>query len=257
MRFDFSRAVCLSRELDFTPGSLSVYGAPQALSEPLSVGNFTGSVHSGASCNCHRVSLTPHCNGTHTEGVAHLTADGAPPSRWVPIEPLRAILLTVPIERVQSGAALKESSSPAPQVGDELVTRNALCSAWTQSLRKAPLVLLLRTTGGRNGLENPPYLTAEAASEVVARGIEHLLVELPSVDRTDDQGKLTAHRIFFGLPAEARSAQQATRAHCSITELAQIPNQIPDGPCAVQLQLAPWTGDAVPSRPLWLPAEQD
>jgi hypothetical protein len=103
------------------------------------------------------------------------------------------------------------------------------------------------------GDENPPFLSRQAATEIVRRGIEHLVLDLPSADRTDDQGRLTAHRIFFGLPAGATDAALATRAQCTITEFARFPAQVPDGPCALQLQIPAFTGDAVPSRPVHLP----
>jgi arylformamidase len=92
--------------------------------------------------------------------------------------------------------------------------------------------------------------------ELVARGIEHLVTDLPSVDRLADAGRLTAHRLFFGLPAASTTLADAMRARASITELADFPVGLTDGPCAVQIQIPAWTGDAVPSRPLYLPLRQ-
>jgi hypothetical protein len=40
------------------------------------------------------------------------------------------------------------------------------------------------------------------------------------------------------------------RPQATVTELAYIDNAIADGPCAVQLQVPAWSGDALPSRPL-------
>jgi kynurenine formamidase len=166
------------------------------------------------------------------------------------------LLLTI---ELVSAADTTEASVPAPQKGDRLVTREALLRAWPATL--APRALLLRTAiaGSMSGTAttspadaNPPYLTSQAASEMVRRGIEHLVVDLPSIDRTSDEGKLTAHRIFFGLPVGVTDATLATRGHCTITELAQFPSQVKDGPCALQLQIPAFTGDAVPSRPVHL-----
>ena len=42
---------------------------------PFATGDFSGSVATGASCNCRTITLTPHCNGTHTECAAHLTLE--------------------------------------------------------------------------------------------------------------------------------------------------------------------------------------
>ena len=44
---------------------------------------------------------------------------------------------------------------------------------------------------------NPPYLHHEAAAYLVECGVEHLLIDLPSVDREEDEGKLSAHKTFW------------------------------------------------------------
>ena len=54
-----------------------------------------------------------------------------------------------------------------------------------------------------------PYLSREAAEFLVARGIEHLVVDLPSIDRAHDEGRLTAHRVFFGLPPGSHASSHA------------------------------------------------
>jgi kynurenine formamidase len=96
----------------------------------------------------------------------------------------------------------------------------------------------------------PPYLSPEAVLWIVEQGIEHLIVDLPSVDRVEDGGHLAAHRVFFGLPAGGRDLDQARRARCTITELAYIADEMPDGEYLLTLQVPAISGDAVPSRPL-------
>ncbi len=44
---------------------------------------------------------------------------------------------------------------------------------------------------------NPPYLTAQAMAWLRAHGAEHVVVDLPSVDKEDDGGHLVAHRTFW------------------------------------------------------------
>jgi kynurenine formamidase len=246
---NFAAATSLARELDFNGPQPQHFGAPAARSTPFQIGSFEGDVTRGASCNCNSITLIPHCNGTHTEGVGHLTAAFRPLHEFVPLSPIPALLLTVDVARA---ADTTEDSIPAPQQGDRLITRAALLRRWPAGAQVAPRALLLRTANAAQDV-NPPYLTRQAASEIVQRGVEHLVVDLPSVDRSSDDGRLTAHHIFFGLPAGATDAALATRSHCTITELAQFPSRLPDGPCALQLQIAAFTGDAVPSRPVHLP----
>jgi hypothetical protein len=55
------------------------------------------------------------------------------------------------------------------------------------------------------------------------------------------------------LPAGSTQLADAARPDATITELATFPASLRDGPCAVQIQIPAWSGDAVPSRPLYLP----
>ena len=70
---DFGAAVSLALTLDFAQAHPQHFGAPLATSEAFRVGSFEGDVTRGASCNCRRLVLIPHCNGTHTESASHRT----------------------------------------------------------------------------------------------------------------------------------------------------------------------------------------
>ena len=254
---DVAAGVSLAIPLHFDAAQPRHFDAPPASSTPYVVGGFNGSVARGASCNCRSITLIPHCNGTHTEGAGHLTIDCPPLHAQIPSQPMPALLLSLAPQAAHSTA---ESSLPLPQSGDELITRSALLAAWPQALPFAPQVLILRTLpNGPSKLDrdysaaNPPYLTLQLAQELVARGIDHLIIDLPSIDRAHDEGWLSAHRVLFGLPAGSTDYAAAMRPQATVTELAYIDNAIADGPCALQLQVPAWSGDALPSRPLLFP----
>lgn len=248
-RSRLSEPVSLARTLDFAGAHPRAFGAPAATTAPFVAGGFNGEVARGASCNCRSVTLIPHCNGTHTESVAHLTLDTLAIESIVPLQPVPAVLVTVaPVEATSTG----EGTDPAPRPGDRVVTAEAIARAWPRGWPAdfpAPEALVLRTGDGAGS--PPPYLTREAAALAAARGIRHLVLELPSVDREDDGGRLAGHREFFGLPAASTALADAKRADCTVTELALVPASCRDGAGALQLQVTPWLGDAVPSRPLW------
>lgn len=244
---DFAAATSLALPLDFNAANPTAFGAPPANSTALQVGSFNGAVAQGASCNCHSLSLTPHCNGTHTESASHLTVEQRPLQEFLPLAPMPALLLTVaPV----AAAGCDEDTLPAPRPGDRLITRAGLLAAWGEHV--TPYALLLRTGTQWNDAA-PPYLSRQLAQELVARGVAHLVIDLPSVDRTEDDGLLTAHRIFFGLPPASTRLADAARPAATITEFATFPDALADGPCALQIQVPAWSGDAVPSRPLHLP----
>ena len=253
---DLSRAVSLAMPIDFSGREARHFGAPLPGTQPLAMPGFSGVVATGASCNCSTITLTPHCNGTHTECVGHLTGEPVQAHEVIPIGLLPALLLS--IEPV-SAAASSESTEPAPQKGDRLVTGAALEAAWPKSLPGSPRALVIRTSSARAASAGstspaqpmpPPYLSREAATLLVQRGIEHLVVDLPSIDRGEDEGRLTAHRVFFGLPRGSQTLSQAQRAHCTVTELARVPHELPDGFYLLELQTPAIGGDAVPTRPL-------
>ena len=79
-------------------------------------------------------------------------------------------------------------------------------------------------------------------------GVHHLLVDLPSVDRLFDEGKLNNHHHFWGFERGADIPETALSK--SITEMVYIPDTLQDGSYLLNLQFAAFQSDAAPSRPL-------
>ena len=90
---------------------------------------------------------------------------------------------------------------------------------------------------------NPPFFQADAIEFLVSRGIKHLLTDLPSIDREVDAGRLTAHKVFWGLPDALRKA-------CTITELIYVDNAVQDDLYLLNLQIISLEMDASPSKPV-------
>jgi len=257
LNIDVSRPVMLALALDFAGPQPRHFGAPPASSKPFAAAGFEGSVERGASCNCELITLIPHCNGTHTECAGHLTRERLDAWRVVPAGYLPALLLSV---RPEAAGAAGEGSEPAPRSNDRLITRRALERGWPASAPFEAQALLIRTLPNSAdkrtrdyGSATAPYLSQEAARLLVSRGIQHLIVDVPSIDRAHDEGRLTAHRIFFGLPPGSVRLGAATRPGATITELAFMPDELADGAYLLELQVPALGGDAVPSRPLLYP----
>lgn len=251
---DLSWPADLAVALDFSGPQPRHFGAPRASSRPFEAPGFKGAVERGASCNCELITLIPHCNGTHTECAGHLTRERLDAWRVAPAGLTPALLVSVSAE---SPAVAGESTQPAPQPGDLLITRRALERAWQGGVPFEVRALIIRTLPNTPDKrvrdytdQTPPYLSQEAAQWLVGRGILHLVVDVPSIDRAHDQGRLTAHRIFFGLPPAAVQLAAAARAAATVTELAYVADAVPDGPYLLELQVPALGGDAVPSRPL-------
>jgi kynurenine formamidase len=257
VRVDLARPVSLALTLDFNGPQPRHFGAPRASARPFEAPGFSGAVGNGASCNCEVITLIPHCQGTHTECVGHLTREALDAYRVVPAGLVPAVLVSVaPI----SAAVCGESTDPTPDAADLLISAQAIKSAWPAAVPFAPRALVIRTLPNTTDkaardytLASPPYLSQQAAQLLVSRGILHLIVDVPSLDRAHDEGRLTAHRIFFGLPPGATQLRAAARADATVTEFAFVPDSLPDGAYLLELQVPALAGDAVPSRPLLYP----
>ena len=252
---DLDEPLDISIPYDFAGEQPSHFDAAPASAAPMRAGSFVGDVRLGGSCNCEELHLVPHCNGTHTECVGHVTAERVSVHQQVPGGLALALLLSanpVPIEESD------ESSDPPAQNGDRLITARVLEELWDRLPSSDVTALVLRTLPNDPGKRTrrygsdtaPPFLSSEAAALCVARDIEHLLVDLPSIDRTYDAGRLRAHRIFWGLPAGSTSYSQSQRPRASVTELIYVPDSISDGRYLLDLQIAPFVSDAAPSRPV-------
>jgi kynurenine formamidase len=255
---DFAQPLSIAIPLDFNGPQPSFYNAPAAAAKPYREAGFVGDTREGGSCNCEQLTLVPHCNGTHTECVGHVTDDRVAVTERVRGEIVLALLVSLhPV-----GATLTREDSDAPPAPDDLLlTAESLERAFAMHPGPAPQALVLRTlpsnvsrlTHAYRGSAPAPYLSQQAANWLVEHGIEHLVLDLPSADRADDKGRLTAHRIFFGLPPGGRHSRDATRPQASITELAWVAPTIRDGWYLLDLQIPAFLADAAPSRPLLYP----
>lgn len=239
-------------------------------------GSFIGDTRQGGSVNCEMVSFYPHGNGTHTECVGHIS------KRRVSVEEIfskqasliPSMLITVEPEEI---GKTKDSYSAKHLETDLVISRRLLEQCFEKILktshpnnRSIPSeffnALIIRTLPNENEKKfkvwsgtNPPYLTEDAMKYLVESNVHHLLVDLPSVDRENDEGKVMAHSIFFNfdklsedLTTETISFLQ-TCSKNSITELCFIPNSIEDGLYLLNLQIAPFYLDAAPSKPILFP----
>ena len=85
---------------------------------------------------------------------------------------------------------------------------------------------------------------------IVEKNVKHLLVDLPSIDRMFDEGKLSNHRIFWNVGQGSFETSEASFINNTITELIFVPDEVEDGNYLLNLQIAPFVADASPSRPL-------
>jgi arylformamidase len=214
---------------------VSAFYLPDIKYQAAESGTFVGSVQRGGSCNVNNIYFSPHGNGTHTECIGHITKEKYSINDCLTEFFFMALLVT---------------GTPEQEGGDKIILKEQLQK---QIGNYRPDALLIRTLPNDESKKsknysgtNPPFLHHEAASLVCELGIKHLLIDLPSMDKEDDGGKLLAHRAFWNYPAEPR-------IHSTITELIYVPPSVADGMYLLNLQVASFDNDASPSRPVLLP----
>lgn len=246
--------------LDFSGAQPNHFGAEPAASHAMRSGDFIGDVRAGGSCNASVLRLNPHCNGTHTECFGHVTG-----ARHHVLSAAPPLLLPAALVSVEPEVASNcgETSVPPPKKGDSLITAEALARAWGKLAGGEYPALVVRTLPNDSDKKSRkytasnshPYFSLAAVAMLVECGVQHLLVDTPSIDRFDDDGKLSGHRLFWGLEPGAVEAGPATRRQATITEMIYVDSSYQDGVYLLNLQLPPFLSDAAPSRPVLFRAE--
>ena len=95
--------------------------------------------------------------------------------------------------------------------------------------------------------ELPCFFSIEAMEYIVSLGVQHLLVDSPSVDRLFDEGHLSAHNIFWETKGKKfnPAAQNKT-----ITEMIFAADSLENEQYLLNLQIPAFVSDAAPSRPI-------
>lgn len=231
----------LSKPIDISipVGDVKCFYAPDLNMQPYESGDFIGAVKKGAPVNFFNVHFNPHGNGTHTECLGHITAEQESVNKKLKEFHFPCFLLTVPLVHLDNG--------------DQVITLEKMQDLLPTEM---PRAIVIRTSPNESSKQsadysgtNPPYLADKAMKYLVDHGVQHLLIDTPSVDREVDDGILASHHVFWGLDADGKS-YDSSRNQCTITELIYVPNEVKDGHYLLNLQIAPFNLDASPSKPI-------
>ncbi len=259
-RVKLDSPISLAIPLAFSGAQPSFFGAPRASAAPLAIGGFVGDTTQGGSCNVAELRLVPHCNGTHTESVGHIVREAMPIAACLTRTLFPARLITV---TPCAADATQDRYTPATESDDWLITRDALEFALRDLESDQIQALAVRTLPNDESKKNrrygdscrPPFFSLEAMHTLIDRGIEHVLVDIPSLDKMHDEGRLTDHHLFWNIPAEGHALTPETKIFKTITEMIFVPNEVRDGCYLLDLQLPAFMSDAAPSRPVIYPLE--
>ena len=232
IKVDFSNPIDISISLKAGDHNVNAWYCDPVKIEPVVMGEWVGDVNRGGSVNFRNVFLNPHGNGTHTECVGHISKENYTLNQHLKQFMFLAELISVTPERIGE---------------DQVITKAQLESLCKHQTTEALIIRTLPNHLNKQTFQysntNPPYIHHEAAAWMVSKGIKHLLLDLPSVDREKDDGKLLAHHAFWNYP-------QATRLDCTITELIFVADKIADGLYLLNIQITSLENDASPSKPV-------
>lgn len=260
LRADFSKGVCVGIPLDFAGMQPSHFGAERASAMPMRSGGFIGDTRMGGSCNVPVITINPHCNGTHTESIGHIVDERISVNEALSGGMILATLVSVlPEEATSSG----EHYRPALEPSDKVISRKTLQRV-LQHLPEYQLAgLLIRTLPNNSGKLSarygdniiPPYMTIEAIDYLNQRGVRHLLVDIPSLDRMHDEGLLTVHHRFWNVTEGTHLLLAGSLIDKTITEMIYVPDAVHDGCYLLNLEIPAFNIDVAPSRPWLYPVE--
>lgn len=208
------------------------YASPMQI-EAVRAGSFIGDMRQGGVVNFKNVFLNPHGNGTHTECVGHISPDAQTLNQCMQQYWFKAQLISIYPQRTDNGDRIITC-----QQLQELTNLSEVEALIIRTLPNDDIKMYTNYSGS-----NPPYLHHEAAEWIAKNNIQHLLIDLPSVDREEDEGKLLAHKAFWQYPNN-------TRLNATITELIYVPNVIKDGYYFLNIMTTALELDASPSKPI-------
>jgi len=232
LQIDLSKPLDISMPIISSKKNVNAWYIDEPKIEPVKEGEGIAAVSEGASVNFNNIYFNPHAHGTHTECAGHIT------------EKVHSIN-----QNLKTFFFLAEVITVAPESDkeDKIISKKQLQFALGNKKRDAIILRTIPNTRDKLSRQyshtNWPYLKEDAVKFLVSKGVKHLLIDLPSIDKEKDGGELLGHNAFWNTKGKLR-------LDATITELIYVSNKIEDGEYFLNLQIAPFENDASPSKPI-------
>lgn len=211
---------------------------------PVKGDGFIGEVAQGGSVNFFDIDFNPHGHGTHTECIGHISTEHESLDKLHQYH-YTSVLLSITPE------AIDEKGFELAEKGDTWISARQLQQGLGGARPKALIIRTLPNLESKKEInysgKNPTYFDPKGLAWLEEIGIEHILVDLPSVDREHDKGLLLAHRAFW------KNSRTENGSFRTITELIFVPDEAADGWYWLNLMIAAFDNDAQASRPIIYP----
>jgi kynurenine formamidase len=229
---NISNPIDISIPIDTSKQNVNAWYIDDPEIKPAVIDDYEVSVANGAVVNFNEITFNPHSHITHTECVGHITKEVHSINKNLKYFIFLAEVVTI---------------APLFHHGDFIIGVKQLRRALRNKKRDAIVIRTLPNLEDKKSMRysntNPTYLSEKAAIYLREKGIKHLLIDLPSVDKEKDDGKLLSHNAFWNTDGELRM-------DATITEFIYVPNEVEDGEYLLNLMIAPFENDATPSKPV-------
>lgn len=230
-QIDLSQPLDISIPLVASEDNLTAWHVGQPRFETVVGDDFVGDVNRGGVVNFRDIFFNPHGHGTHTECVGHISKENYTINQCLTEFFFLTEVVSVVPKNVQD---------------DFVITLEQIKGVWKSTGAKAIVIRTLPNHNNKQSMDysntNPPFIAYDAVQFLIENGIEHLLIDTPSLDKENDDGVLKAHHTFWEYPHN-------TQSHRTITELIFVPETIKEGTYFLNIQIASFENDASPSKP--------
>ncbi len=231
-KIDLSKPIDISIPLRASANNVTAWYVNQPEFTPVMENGFVGDVNLGGAVNFRNIFFNPHGHGTHTECVGHISKEKHTINQCLKQFTFFAKLVTIKPEQIGN---------------DSVITLAQIKQVWQNNDADAIVIRTLpndyEKLSKQYSSTNPTYIHYEAMQYLIENGVEHLLIDTPSVDREEDGGELISHHIFWNYPNNPQTKR-------TITELIYVSNEVEDDFYLLQFQIASFENDASPSKPI-------
>ncbi len=257
LKFSLETYHDISIPMYFNGPQPNLYDSEIATAKAYEGDGFVGDTRRGGGCNFDNYKICTHLNGTHTECLGHITDERFYINQILKNKFTPSALITIdPINATDTD----EKYDPALNKEDQVITKRLLqqkLNTIEQTLFKGLIIRTLlndKSKLTRQYMSNPaPFFTNDAMQYLKEIDIQHLVLDLPSIDRMFDEGKLSNHHIFWDIPQGSHAVDENNISYKTITEMAYIDGAITDGKYLLQIHIPNFSADAAPSRPFIYP----
>ena len=231
-QIDLSKPLDISIPLRADENNLTAWYVDAPKFEPVMTEHFIGDVNQGGAVNFRNIFFNPHGNGTHTECVGHISKENHTINQCLTEFFFLANVITI---------------TPKKQDNDSVIMLDQIKNTWNNNGAKAIVIRTLPNDKIKHSMQysntNPTFIDPSAVQFLIENGVDHLLIDTPSVDKEEDEGVLISHHTFWEYPNNTQSQR-------TITEFIFVPEDVLDGTYFLNIQIASFENDASPSKPI-------